>query len=184
VTRAWLLLALVVAAGCKSEAAPTSTPADARDLPSDVSAETSADRVTDEPLDVPAELPPDVAEASVPEASPESAAVTCQSILAEYTRIVMAADRTCTAASDCVIEGDSNLSCQPGLLSIGCGVAVNTRAFPTAQVDGLRNAASRLGCRLGNWDCGQWDPVCTGGRCTVMHIRGCLPGPEPSRDGG
>jgi hypothetical protein len=181
--RAWLLLALVVAAGCKSDESRTSTPADARDLTSDVSAETSADRVTDVPLDVPADRPPDVAEASVPEASPESAAVTCQSILAEYTRIVMAADRTCTAASDCVIEGDSNLSCQPGLLSIQCGVAVNARAFPTAQVADLRNAASRLGCRIGNWDCGRIDPECLGGRCTEKFIQGCLR-TEPSRDGG
>jgi hypothetical protein len=183
VTRAWLLLALVMAAGCKSDESRTSTTADARDLPSDVSAETFADRMSDVPLEVPTDLPPDVAEASVPEASPESAAVTCQSILAEYTGIVMAADRTCTAASDCVIEGDSNHSCQPGLLSIGCGVAVNTRGFPTAQVAVLRNAAARLGCRIGNWDCGRIDPVCTGGRCTEDFIQGCLR-TEPSRDGG
>jgi hypothetical protein len=183
VTRAWLLPALLVAAGCKSDESRTSTPADARDLPSDVSAETSADRVTDVPLDVPADLSPDVAEGSVPDTSPESVAVTCQSILADYTRMVMATDRTCTADSDCVIEGDSNHSCQPGLLSIGCGVAVNARAFPTAQVADLRNSAARLGCRIGNWDCGQTDPVCTGGRCAEMFIRGCL-SPEPSRDGG
>ena len=41
----------------------------------------------------------------------------------------------------------------------------------------------RLGCRSGNYDCGQTDAECTGGRCTEMFIRGCLR-TEPSRDGG
>lgn len=145
-------------------------------MPADVSAEAPADR----PADVAVEVARDVAVESGVETPPE----TCEAVIAEYTRLVMAADRACTGNSDCRIEGNSSPGCEPAVLSIMCGVAVNAGTFPAARVDGLRQTASRLGCRSGWYDCGEWQAICLAGRCEMMNLRGCLPGPEPGRDGG